>query len=842
MKKILISAVALVCAAAIAATLVWYRPTAKYSEPPRSANTLWYQSPAKNNEKGWEEDALPIGNGRLGAKIFGGVAKERVQFNEKTLWSGGPGVDGYTGGNARDDDGAQLKEIQQLLKDGNIAAAQEKMTGLQGNETGLGAYQNFGDMYFDFKSVGREKDYIRDLDLDTAVSSVAFTAGGVAYTRQYFANYPSNVVVARFSASESGKISFTASMVSAQKGESTADGNTITMSGTVRGNLGASGKTSADSADANGMRWAAVMQIIPSGGEMQANSDGSITVTDADSAVMIMSAATDYKNEYPAYRSGVDPLDTARQTAGAAVEKGYDALYQEHVADYTALFSRVKLDIGQGQGALLPTNRQLEQYRENGNTALEALYFQYGRYLLIASSRDGSLPANLQGIWNAKNNPAWQSDYHMNINLQMNYWPAYVTNLRETALPLLDYVDSLREPGRVTANMYTGIGDDLPDGKPDASQATGWMVHTQNSPLGNTGPGSSWQWGWAPTAGAWITQDTYAYYAFTGDTDILAQRIYPAMQESALLWSQLLIEDEVTGRLISSPSYSPEHGPVSAGNTFDQTLVWQLYTNTIDAARALTSAGKGALVDQALLAKLQEQLPRLKPVEVGKWGQIKEWPQEDTWEDRGFDTQAVERGHRHMSHLLGLYPGTLITQQNPTWLDAARVSLEDRGDGGTGWSKAQKICEWARLLDGNHSHKMLSELLKESTLNNLWDTHPPYQIDGNFGATAGIAEMLLQSHTGYLYLLPALPEAWVAQGSVEGLVARGNFTVSVTWEGGKATAAQITANNGGICRVRSEGIQKIVQDGREVAFTQDADGIVQFQTQKGDAYTLVYTA
>ncbi|MFR8012756.1 MAG: glycosyl hydrolase family 95 catalytic domain-containing protein [Clostridia bacterium] len=843
MKKVWITVISCLSAAAVAAggLAAWFIvPRQKFTSAPRDANTLWYQKPAANDYDGWEQEALPIGNGYMGAKIFGGVKKERIQFNEKTLWSGGPEIEGYNGGNSRDDSGAALREIQQLLAQENYDAAQEAMTKLQGNETGRGSYQNFGDLYLKFQGVMRGNNYIRDLNLNTAVSSVSFTSGGVDYRREYFASYPDRVIAARLTASEGGHLSFDAVLESAQNGTVSAADNTITLTGTVMGKEGKKGATP----DANSMRYAAQVRVIPDGGTITANGDGSLTVSEADSVTILLTAATDYANDYPEYRSGVDPMETVREKMEAATALGYDQLYQRHETDYTALFDRVQLDLGQ-QGSLEPTDRVLKDYQKDGlNPSLEALYFQYGRYLLIASSREGSLPANLQGVWNGKNDPMWESDYHTNINLQMNYWPAYVTNLSETALPLLEYVESLREPGRKTANMYTGIGADLPDGTPDTSQATGWMVHTQNTPLGMTGPGSVWTWGWSPTAGAWLTQNTFDYFAFTQDVDMLREEIYPAMQESALMWSQLLIEDPVTGRLISSPSYSPEHGPVAAGNTYDQSIIWQLYSDTIKAADALTQAGFGSDVDASLIETLKAQINRLDPVQVGAWGQVKEWPQEDTWEDRGFKTHDVEKEHRHMSNLLGLYPGNYITLATPEYLDAARVTLEDRGDGGTGWSKAQKICEWARLLDGNHSYKMLSELLKESTLDNLWDTHPPFQIDGNFGATAGIAEMLIQSHAGYIQLLPALPDAWAKSGSVFGLVARGNFVFDFSWADGKLSQVRMTARSGGDCKMYCPADSTLTvtdANGQPVAVERVDDLSVRFASGAGESYTIAYS-
>lgn len=808
---------------------------ANFNEPPRDENTLWYTEPATDNYEGWEQQALPIGNGYMGAKIFGGIKTEHIQFNEKTLWSGGPGSEEYSGGNARDDGGKAVKEIQALLAEKNYEAAQSAMSKLQGNENGLGAYQNFGDLYLHFDGANAAKDYVRDLNIENALSSVNYSRNSTQYTREFFASYPDRLIVSRITAKGKNKLSFTASLTSAQNGEIEAEGETITLHGTVTGKA----ENGEMLSDDNSMRYAAQVRFIAEGGSITAEND-SIRIEDADNVVILLTAATDYANIYPEYRSGTDPAEIVKSIMANAEKYSYDELKKRHTDDYQNLYGRMKLNINQ-KAETIPTNKVLSNYKKGiASPLLEALYFNYGRYLLISSSRIGSLPANLQGVWNEKNDPSWQSDYHMNINLQMNYWPAYVTNLSETAIPMLEYVDSLREPGRKTANMYTGIGKDLPDGTPDTSQATGWMVHTQNSPMGNTGPGSDWRWGWAPTAGAWLMQNTFDYYNFTRNITVLKELIYPAMEESALMWSQMLIEDPVTGRLISSPSFSPEHGPVSAGNTFDQTIIWQLYSDTLKAAEALKNAGYSEAVNDRLIKTISAQIKKLNPIQIGSWGQIKEWPQEDEWTERDFESNGVENNHRHMSHLLGLYPGNYITADTPELMAAAKISLEDRGDGGTGWSKAQKICAWARAFDGNHSYKVFSELLKESTLDNLWDTHPPFQIDGNFGATAGISEMFIQSHTDYIRLLPALPDAWAENGSVKGIMARGGFEFSFEWENGIPNNIEMVSHSGNTCNIYCPADKEliIVCNGKKIETEKTGKATVTFKTEKDQIYTI----
>ncbi|WP_246108142.1 glycoside hydrolase family 95 protein [Saccharothrix saharensis] len=719
---------------------------------------LWYDEPADD----WETRSLPIGNGALGGGVFGGVARERVRLNEKTLWTGGPGSSqGYDFGNWTSPRPGALDGVRQLVERDRWVAPETVAAALGQARRGFGAYQPFGELVLALTDPPAEVTaYRRDLDLSRAVASVAYEADGARYTREYFASAVDGVLVARLSADRPGRIGFTASITAPDNRTQlcTAHGGRSILTGTLHD---------------NGMRFESHLRLLNEGGTRTDHEDGTITVAGADNVVLVFAAGTDYAPDHPTYR-GPDPHDRVRRTVDAASAQGWHRLLDAHLRDHRALFDRVRLDIGP-QLVDVPTDDLLRGYPTAPppfRRALEALYFQYGRYLLIASSRPGTLPANLQGVWNDSVAPPWSGDYHVNINLQMNYWPAETTNLAETTGPLFDFVDALREPGAVTARELHGN--------------RGWVVNNETNPFGFTGVHDWATAFWFPEAGAWLAHHYFEHYLFTRDEEFLRERAYPVMRELAEFWLDALVVDPRDGTLVVTPSYSPEHGDFSAGAALSQQIVRQLFAHVAATADEVGDAAFGAEVRQAL--------ERIDPgTRIGSWGQLQEWKE---------DRDDPANTHRHVSHLFALFPGTGISPRTtPELAAAARTSLTARGDGGTGWSKAWKINFWARLLDGDHAHRMLAEQLVGSTLPNLWDTHPPFQLDGNFGATAGVAEMLLQSHDGVVHVLPALPGEW-PDGSYTGLRARGDVTVDATWSDGAAREIALTTGRDGPLTVR----------------------------------------
>ncbi|HHA8945434.1 TPA: glycoside hydrolase N-terminal domain-containing protein [Streptococcus pneumoniae] len=759
---------------------------------------LAYKQPASTTYKGWEEEALPIGNGSLGAKVFGLTGAERIQFNEKTLWSGGPLPDSsdYQGGNLQDQYGF-LAEIRQNLEKRDYNRAKELTEQhLVGSKTSqYGTYLSFGDIHIEFSNQGKTlsqvTDYQRQLNISEALATTSYAYKGTRFEREAFASFPDDLLVQRFTKEGSETLDFTIELSLSR--DLASDGkyeqeksdykecqldisdSHILMKGRVKDN---------DLRLASYLAW-------ETDGDIRVCSD-KVQISGASYANLFLAAKTDFaQNPASNYRKKLDLEQQVKDLVDTAKEKGYAQLKSRHIQDYQALFQRVQLDL-EADVDTFTTDDLLKNYKPQEGQALEELFFQYGRYLLISSSRDcpDALPANLQGVWNAVDNPPWNSDYHLNINLQMNYWPAYVTNLLETAFPVINYIDDLRVYGRLAAARYAGIVS-------QEGEENGWLVHTQATPFGWTAPGWDYYWGWSPAANAWMMQTVYEAYSFYRDQDYLREKIYPMLRETVRFWNDFLHEDRQAQRWVSSPSYSPEHGPISIGNTYDQSLIWQLFHDFIQAAQELE-------LDEDLLIEIKEKFDLLNPLQITQSGRIREWYEE---EEQHFQNEKVEAQHRHASHLVGLYPGNLFSYKGQEYLEAASASLNDRGDGGTGWSKANKINLWARLGDGNRAHKLLAEQLKTSTLPNLWCSHPPFQIDGNFGASSGMAEMLLQSHTAYLVPLAALPDAW-STGSVSGLMARGHFEISMMWADKKLLQLTILSRSGGDLRVSYPDIEK----------------------------------
>lgn len=780
---------------------------------PSVANPVWNgasslstcgDGPA-NLDPNWENYSLPIGNGNIGANIMGSIQTERITFNEKSLWRGGPNTckNSTHYWDVNKQSASILKEIREAFIQKDI----DKATQLtQDHFNGKAAYNADGETPFRFGSFtsagefqiktdipeNNIQHYNRSLSLDSALATVEFTHQDIHYQRNYFISYPDNVMVIRFSASEKGKqnLTFTYSPNPLSSGSFKKDGkNGISYIARLNDNQ---------------MQYAVRIKVLTQGGKVE-NTKDKLIITAADEVTFLITADTDYfMNFSPDYKNpktyvGVNPIQTTQQWMEQAARQSYSQLFQKHYADYSNLFKRNTLSINPqytSQEVLnLSIPKRLERYRTGApDYDLETLYYQFGRYLLIASSRPGNLPANLQGIWHNNIDGPWRVDYHNNINIQMNYWPACPTNLAECEKPLIDFIRTLVKSGEVTARSYFN--------------ARGWTASISSNIFGFTSPlrDKDMTWNFSPVAGPWLATHVWNYYDYTRDLDFLKQTGYELIKSSAQFAVDYLWK-KPDGTYTAAPSTSPEHGPIDEGATFSHAVIREILLDAIEASKILET-------DETERKQWEEVLSHLAPYRIGRYGQLMEW---------STDIDDPNDDHRHVNHLFGLHPGhTLSPITTPQLARAARVVLEHRGDGATGWSMGWKLNQWARLQDGNRAYTLFGNLLKNGTNDNLWDSHPPFQIDGNFGGTAGITEMLLQSHMGFIQLLPALPAVW-HEGSFTGVRARGNFSIDMKWKDNNLTQAVVHSGSGGVCHLHYK---------REK---------LSFNTESGKSYIITYT-
>ena len=754
---------------------------------------LWYTQPAdasvKDSPNGWSDDrewlkALPLGNGSLGAMVFGDVNRERIQLSEESMWSGS-----YDDNDNPDAFHAQAK-IRQLLFEGKYKEATELTNKTQicigagsghgnGAKVPFGCFQTLGDLWIDNGKQSTYEDYYRELDLNDAVVRVKYRQDGTNFQREIFVSQPDQVLVIRFTADNPKQISFTCGMNRPEHFSTYTENEQLVMSGAL-----------SDGKGGKGLEYAAHLKAINTNGTVQYK-DSLLVVENADEVVLLLSASTDYLLKYPVYK-GRDYKTLINENIKKTTTAKYNDLLSRHKNEYQSYFKRVGFDITPDEIIPVPTDVRLADFKETlSDNHLVELIFQYGRYLLIASSRPGTLPANLQGIWANKIQTPWNGDYHTDVNVEMNYWPAEATNLSEMHLPLFDLIQSIAEPGRKTAAVQYHLD--------------GWVVHPITNIWGFTAPGEMASWGMHAGGGAWISTHIAEHYAFTRDKDFL-QKMYPVLKGSAEFYSGWLVEDPKTGKLVSGPAVSPENtfiapdgsrSQISMGPAHDQQVIWQLFTDFL-----MASAELG--INDSFVEKVKTDREKLAGPQIGSDGRLMEWAEE---------FPEVEPGHRHISHLFALHPGSQINMEHtPELAMAAKKALDHRianGGGHTGWSASWLISQYARLHETEQACKSLQTVLSKSASPNLFGQHPPFQMDANFGTTAGIAEMLLQSHEGIINLLPALPQQW-ATGSVSGLKARGGYEVDMEWKNGKLVSAAIYADHAGDVNVKYRNSMKII--------------------------------
>lgn len=754
---------------------------------------LWYQQHARP----WEE-ALPLGSGRLGAMVFGGIESDRIQFNEDTLWAGRPRD--YLHAGAID----HLPEIRRLVFEGRHRDAADLVRSrFLSDPVRQKAYQPFGDLRFTFADQWGVTDYVRELDLTTAVARTSYTFNGVRHTREVLASHPDNVIAIRISADKPGSVTFSVQLTTPhRRAEARAiSSDTVAVAGQVQDLV---------PPHELGQKFESRLRAVATGGSVKCEPSGAIRVENADAVTLFLVAATSFKRFDDI---SADPSARCEECLQNLNGKTYDQIRVIHIADHRRLFDACSIDLGRTSAADGPTDVRLKRLanlvnqaqREGGDVAAAlatdpsfcALYFQMGRYMLIASSRPGDQPANLQGVWNELLNPPWESKFTTNINFQMNYWPAILTGLAECEQPLFDMVEDLRVTGAKVAREHYG--------------ARGWVLHHNTDLWRGAMPINNIDGMW-PTGGAWLCWHLWEHYRFTGDRAFLERRAYPAMKEASLFFLDALISDPTTGFLVTNPSHSPEQGPLCAGPAMDMQLIRALFDGTVAAATELG-------VDPELATQLNQARAKLAPDKIGSHGQLQEW--QDDIDQPGND-------HRHMSPLWGLYPGEQFTPAAPQHFAAARKLLEWRGDGSTGWSYAWRIPLWARVRDGDFAVRQLALQLCKKTFPNLFDKCGPFQVDGNFGATAGVVEMLLQSHERdpangdvVIDLLPALPKCW-PDGEAKGLRARGGFVVDFRWAGGALIEATVTSARQGRCVVRRGrmSVEVVLGAGKSIRFNE----------------------